>query len=69
MKSNTATEHLIRDLESSVLYEDPEGALAKCNRAGVYGYNAWLAWKAAEVSVRMSQKEFVSVDDVPSTSR
>lgn len=63
------SESLIRDLETNVVYDDPEGAMAKCNRAGVYGYNAWLAWCAAKVSVAMQQRSFTSTDDIPATQK
>lgn len=53
------TERNIMSIESCVVYEDPAKAVRILAEAGVTGYDAWLAWKAAEVNVRMSQREYV----------
>lgn len=55
---NNVTERVIRDLEGKVIYGDVEGAVKLLAERGITGYDAWLAWKAAEVSVMMAQRVY-----------
>ncbi len=54
------TERAIAAVESCVVYEAPEKAVKILESMGITGYDAWLVWKAAEVNVRMSQRDFKS---------
>lgn len=53
------TEQVIRALEGKAVYGDVDGAIKFLASIGITGYDAWLAWKAAEVSVVMAMREYV----------
>lgn len=57
---SNVTERAIQAIESCVVYEEPAKAVKILESMGITGYDAWLAWKAAEVSVAMFRRDFKS---------
>lgn len=53
------TENIIRRVETAIcLGESAENIVSFLKERGIEGYDAYLAYKAAEVSIKMFEKKF-----------